>query len=94
MGGVVLLSLIFSQTAYASINAGTVVPPTHSYYLGVGTIRMLVQVLAGAGIGVLALVFGVYRVRVKLFFSNLFNGRRHANASQESEESEESEENE
>lgn len=83
--------MIFSQTAYASIDAGTLVPPTHSYYLGVGTIRMLVQVLAGVGIGALALVFGVYRVRVKMFFSNLFNGRRHDNESEGSEESEESE---
>lgn len=91
MGVGVLLSFIFSQTAYASIDAGTVVPPTHSYYLGVGTIRMLVQILAGAGIGVLALVFGVYRVRLKLFFSNLFNGRRHGNESEETEETEENE---
>ena len=88
MSVVVLLFLIFSQTAYASIEAGTLVQPTHSYYLGVGTIRMLVQVLAGVGIGVLAIVFSVYRLRVKLFFTNLFTGRRHGNESEESEESE------
>ena len=83
----VLLSLIFSQTAYASIEAGTVVQEIHSYYLGVGTIRMLVQVVAGVGIGILAMVFSVYRIRVKMFFSNLFSGRRHGNESEESEES-------
>ena len=85
---VISLFLIFSQTAYASIEAGTLVQTTHSYYLGVGTIRMLVQILAGVGIGMLAIVFSVYRIRVKIFFSNLFTGRRHGKESEESEESE------
>jgi hypothetical protein len=89
-GVIVLLFLIFSQTAYASVDTGTHIPPTYSFYIGVGTIRMLLQVLAGVGVGALVLVFGVYRIRVKMFFSNLFNGRRHANAHEESEESEES----
>jgi hypothetical protein len=88
MGVVVLLFLIFSQTVYASIEASTPVQAAHSYYLGVGTIRMLVQVLAGVGIGALALIFSVYRLRVKMFFSNLFTSRRHSNESEESEESE------
>jgi hypothetical protein len=87
-GVVVLLLLIFSQTAYASIEARTLVQETYPYYLGVGTIRMLVQVLAGVGIGVLAIFFSVYRMRVKFFFANLFRGRRHGNESEESEESE------
>lgn len=91
-GVVILLFSIFSQTAYASIEAGTLVQATRSYYLGVGTIRMLVQVLAGVGIGMLAIVFSVYRLRVRVFFANLFSGRRHANESEESEEGEESEE--
>jgi len=91
IGGGMLLFLIFSQTAYASIEAGTLVQEAHSYYLGVGTIRMLVQILVGMGIGAMAIVFGVYRLRVKIFFSNLFTGRRHDNESKESEENEESE---
>jgi hypothetical protein len=82
-----LLFLIFSQTAYASIEAGTRVQATYSYYLGVGTIRMLLQVLAGVGIGILVMVFSVYRTRVKFFLSNLFTGRKHGNESEESEES-------
>ncbi len=49
---------------------------------------MLMQVLAGVGIGILAVGFGVYRIRVKSFFSNLFTGRRHGNESEESEKSE------
>ena len=88
MSVVVLLFLIFSQTAYASIEAGTLVQVTRSYYLAVGTIRMLVQVLAGVGIGALAIVFSVYRIRIKMFFSNLFTGRKHGNESGEIEESE------
>jgi len=85
-GVVGLLFLIFSQTAYASIEAGTRVQATQSYYLGVGTIRMLFQVLAGVGIGILVTIFSVYRTRVKFFFSNLFTGRKRSSENEESEE--------
>jgi len=87
---IISLLLIFSQTVYASIEAGTLVHEAHPYYLGVGTIRMLVQILVGMGIGAMAIVFGVYRIRVKIFFSNLFTGRRHDNENKEGEENEES----
>ena len=82
---VISFFLIFSQTAYASIDVGTLVQATYSYYLGVGQMRMLVQVLAGVGIGLLAIVYSVYRIRIKAIFSKLFTGRRHGNENEESE---------
>ena len=72
---VISLFLIFSQTVYASIDAGTFDHATHAYYIGPGTFYIVMQVVIGLIIGGAAMM-GMYRTRVKTFFSNLFNGRR------------------
>jgi uncharacterized membrane protein len=76
--------LIFSQTVYASVDAGTFSQSAHSYYIGPGTVYIVMQVVIGLLIGGAAMM-GIYRTRVKTFFSNLFNGRRRDRGSKESE---------
>jgi len=90
---VISLFLIFSQTVYASINAGTFDQAARAYYIDPGTGSIIIQVLIGAFVGGLALI-GVYRMRVKNFLTNLFTGRKQDKESDENKESEESEESE
>lgn len=87
---VISLFLIFSQTVYASIDAGTFDRATSAYYIDPGTGSIIIQVLIGAFVGGLALI-GVYRMRVKNFFTNLFSRHKQDNESGESKESGESE---
>lgn len=87
---IVSLFLIFSQTVYASVDAGTFDQTTRAYYIDPGTGSIIIQVLIGAFIGGIALI-GVYRMRVKNFLANLFTGRRQDKESDENKESEESE---
>ena len=86
----VSLFLIFSQTVYASVDAGTFDRVAYAYYIDPGTGSIIIQVLIGAFVGGLALI-GVYRMRVKNFFANLFKRRRQDNEIGESKESGESE---
>ena len=87
---IISLSLVFSQTAYASIDVGTFDQAAYAYYIDPGTGSIIIQVLIGALVGGLALI-GVYRVRVKNFLTNLFTGRRQNKEIGESKEGEESE---
>ena len=82
---VISLCLIFSQTAYASVDAGTFDQAAYAYYIDPGTGSIIIQVLIGAVFAGLAMI-GVYRMRVKTFLSNLFAGRRHDKEVGESEE--------
>jgi hypothetical protein len=82
----VLFLLIFSQTVYASVDAGTFDQAAYAYYIDPGTGSIIIQVLIGAVVGGMALI-GVYRVRVKNFFTNLFSRHRQDNDSGESKES-------
>jgi hypothetical protein len=84
------LFLIFSQTAYASIDVCTFDQAAYAYYIGPGTITIITQVLIGLLIGGAAMI-GIYRVRIKDFFTNVFTGRRQDKESGENKESEESE---
>jgi len=86
----VSLFLIFSQAAYASTSAGTVDWASCAYYIDVGTGSILIQILIGSFVAIAA-VMGVYRMRVKTFFANLFSRRNQDNENDESEESGESE---
>ena len=88
---VISLFLIFSQTVYASIDAGTFDQAARAYYIGPGTITIITQVVMALLIGGVAMM-GIYRTRVKTFLSNLFTGRRHDKESKETEETEETEE--
>lgn len=90
LGVVFLLFLIFSQTAYASIDASTFDQAVYAYYIDPGTGSIIIQVLIGSFVAGLAMI-GVYRIRVKNFFSNLFSRHRQGNESGESKESGESE---
>lgn len=72
---VISLFLIFSQTVYATIDIRTFDQAGHAYYIDPGTGSIIIQVLIGAVVGGLALI-GVYRVRVKNFFTNLFRKRK------------------
>lgn len=87
---VISLFLIFSQTVYASIDAGTFDQAARAYYIGPGTITIISQVLIGLLIGGAAMT-AMYRTRVRDFFTNLFTRRKHDEGSEEIEESEESE---
>jgi len=80
----VSLFLIFSQTVYASIDVGTFDQAAYAYYIGPGTLTLISQVLIGLVIGGAAII-GIYRIRVKTFFANLFTRRRHDKESEESE---------
>ena len=80
----VSLFLIFSQTVYASVDAGTFDRVAYAYYIDAGTGSIIIQVLIGAFVGGLALI-GVYRMRVKNFFTKLFSRHRQDNESGESE---------
>jgi len=84
---VISLFLIFSQTVYASIDVGTLDQAARAYYIGPGTITIITQVLVGLLVGGAAII-AMYRTRVKTFFTNLINRRRHDEESKESEESE------
>jgi hypothetical protein len=72
---VISLFLIFSQTAYASVDAGTSGQAAHAYYIDAGTGSIIIQFLIGGFVGVAAIA-GVYRTRVKNFFRNLFKKRK------------------
>ena len=82
---VISLFLIFSQTAYASIDGGTFDQPAYAYYIDPGTGSLIIQVLIGAVFAGLAMI-GVYRMRVKTFLSSLFARRRHEKEVGDSEE--------
>jgi hypothetical protein len=84
------LFLIFSQAVYASVGAGTFSQSVYTHYIDPGTGSIIIQVLIGvvvAGAGMI----GVYRNRVKNFFTNLFSRRGQNNEAGESKESEGSE---
>jgi len=72
---IISLFLIFSQTAYASIDVGTFDQAAYAYYIDPGTGSIVIQLLIGAVVGGLALI-GVYRMRVKNFLHNLFKKRK------------------
>jgi len=72
---VVSLFLIFSQTVYASIDAGTSSEAAYAYYIDAGTGSLIIQFLIGSFVGLLALA-GVYRMRVKSFLRNLFKKQK------------------
>jgi uncharacterized membrane protein len=72
---VISLFLIFSQTVYASIDAGTSGQAAHAYYIDAGTGSIIIQILIGSFVGVLAMI-GVYRTKIKNFFRNLFKKRK------------------
>ena len=72
---IISLFLIFSQTAYASIDVGTFDQAARAYYIDPGTGSIIIQVLIGAVIGGMALI-GIYRMRVKNFLLNLFKKRK------------------
>jgi len=72
---IVSLFLVFSQTAYASTDAGALAQTARAYYLGAGTLSMVIQVLVGGFVGVVAIA-GVYRTRVRNFLGNLFKKRK------------------
>ncbi|MGA2670095.1 MAG: hypothetical protein ABSF21_01560 [Dehalococcoidia bacterium] len=72
---VISLFLIFSQTAYASIDVGISSQAAHAYYIDAGTGSIIIQFLIGSFVGVLALI-GVYRTRVKNFFRNIFKKQK------------------
>ena len=82
---VISLFLIFSQTAYASIDVATFDQPAYAYYIDPGTGSLIIQVLIGAVFAGLAMI-GVYRMRVKTFLSSLFARRRHEKEVGDSEE--------
>jgi hypothetical protein len=72
---VISLFLIFSQTAYASIDASTSGQAAYPYYIDAGTGSIIIQFLIGSFVGLLAII-GVYRVRVKNFLRNLFKKQK------------------
>ena len=72
---IVLAFLIFSQTAYASIDVGTSDQAACAYYIDAVTGSIIIQFLIGSLVGVLALA-GVYRMRVKHFLHNLFRKQK------------------
>jgi hypothetical protein len=80
------LFLIFPQVAYGSSGTGMLDRTTCSYYIDIGTGSIMIQVLIGSFVGLMA-VLGVYRMRVKAFFTNLFSRHRQHDDSSESEES-------
>ena len=84
------LCLALSQVAYASTAIGTSAQAHYAYYIDVGTGSILIQVLIGGFVG-LAAIAGVYRTRVKMFFTNLFSRRRQDSEIDESEKSGENE---
>jgi len=90
LAAVILLLLVFSQMVYASVDAGTFGQSAFAYYIDPGTGSIIIQVLIGALVGGVALI-GVYRMRVKNFFTNVFSRRRHKEEGGETEETEESE---
>ena len=72
---VISLFLIFSQTVYASIDAGTSGQAAHAYYIDAGTGSIIIQFLIGSFVGLVALA-GVYRMRVKNFLRSLFKKQK------------------
>ncbi|MFO7997104.1 MAG: hypothetical protein R6U93_08250 [Dehalococcoidia bacterium] len=89
LGLTVLLFLIYSQPAYASIDAGTFDGTARAYYIDPGTGSIIIQVLVGSFVAGLAMI-GVYRMRVKNFFTSLFSRHKQDNDDDESKESGES----
>ena len=83
---VISLFLISSQTVYASVDTGTFDQAAYAYYIDPGTGSIIIQVLIGALVGGMALI-GVYRIRVRNFFANLFKKQRQNNESDENRES-------
>ena len=83
---IVSFFLVSSQTAYAAIDAGIFDQAARSYYIDPGTGSIVIQVLIGALVAGVAMM-GVYRMRVKMFFSNLFGGRKTQKEGGESEDS-------
>jgi hypothetical protein len=71
----VSLFLIFSQTVYASIDAGISGRAAYAYYIDAGTGSIIIQILIGSFVGLLAMI-GVYRTKVKNFLHNLFKRRK------------------
>lgn len=90
IAAIIFLFLIFSQTVYASIDIGTFDQLAYAYYIDPGTGSIIIQVLIGGVIGGIALI-GVYRMRVRNFFANLFTGRRQDKEIDENRESEKGE---
>ena len=84
---VVWFFLIFSRTAGASTDVGTFDQAARAYYIGPGTITIIMQVLVGLLVGGAAMLT-IYRTRVKYFLTNLFTRRKQDEESEESEESE------
>jgi hypothetical protein len=82
---VISLFLVFSQAARASTDVGLFALGARAYYIDPGTGSIIIQVLIGGLVAGVAMM-GVYRMRVKAFFGNLF-GRRRPDTDGESEES-------
>jgi hypothetical protein len=86
---VISVFLIFSHTVCASIDAGAFGQSAYAYYIDPGTGSIIIQVLVGSFVAGLAMM-GVYRMRVKSFFTRLFSRQKQDNEGDESKESEES----
>ena len=84
---IILLLLIIPQMAYASIDGGALAQATYPYYIDPGTGSIIIQALIGVLVAGAAMI-GIYRARVKMFFGNLFTGRRAEKKGGETEESE------
>jgi hypothetical protein len=65
------LSLIFSQTAYASIDVGTFDRAAYAYYIDPGTVGMLLQGLVGVAVAALAMGV-VFRRRITYWVKSKF----------------------
>ena len=65
------LSLIFSQTAYASIDVGTFDQAAYAYYIDPGTVGMILQRLVGVAIAALAMGV-VFRRRITYWVKSKF----------------------
>ena len=87
---IIFIFLIFSQTVHASIDVGKLDQSLYAYYIDPGTGSIIIQVLIGVVVGGVAMI-GIYRMRVRNFFSNLFKRRRQDSESGEIKESSESE---
>jgi len=84
---VISVFLIFAHTVWASVDGGALDGVTDAYYIGPGTVYIVMQVVIGLVIGGAAMM-GIYRTRVRTFFTNLFASRRRSKEGEEREEAE------
>ena len=75
LAATVSLFLVFTQTAYASVDAGSCQEAARAYYIDPGTGSIVIQVVIGALVAGAAMI-GVYRARVNMFLRSLFARRK------------------